>query len=116
MSDAVMVALIGLGGTFVTACAAVITQVVLNRKNREKRKAESEEERKNAAVTEALKEERLKEQLKSVEHKLDIHNGYAERLGVIEKAIVVMETNLGNIEKLVSSLEDNIVNLYNKGA
>ena len=41
MSDAVLVALIGFGGTVFTATTAIVTQIILNKRNREKRRAES---------------------------------------------------------------------------
>lgn len=94
MSDAVKIALIALGGPAITAVASIITQVILNKKNREKRKEESEEERKAAAVEAALKEERLNTRLASIESKLDEHNGYAAKLGTIEKSIAVIENDI----------------------
>lgn len=108
MSDVVLVALIGLGGTIITAAAAVITQIILNKRNREKQKAESEEERKKAAVEEALKDERLEQRLKNIEEKLDIHNGYAEKFED-------MNAQLSDIKTDVAVIKNDIQNLYHKG-
>ena len=94
ISDAVLVALI-------TASASVICQVIINRNNRKKQKSESAEEQKKKAVEEALKEERRKQEMKEVHdqmteiiERLDIHNGYAEKLGTIEKSIVQLDTQM----------------------
>ena len=99
MSDAVLIAIIGLGGPFLTAFASIVTQIILNKRNREKRKVENEEERKRIAVEEALKDERLEQRMKAIEDKLDIHNGYAEKLGNIETSIAVIETEIKNLSE-----------------
>lgn len=94
ISDAVLVALI-------TASASVICQIIINHNNRKKQKSESAEEQKKKAVEEALKEERRKQEMKEVHdqmteiiERLDIHNGYAEKLGTIEKSIVQLDTQM----------------------
>ena len=107
MSDAVLVAIIGLGGPFLTAFASVITQIFLNKRNREKRKAESEEERRQAAVAEALKDERLEQRMKVIEDKLDIHNGYAEKFED-------MNTQLTEIKTDIAVIKNDIQNLHHK--
>ena len=107
MSEAVMVAIIGFGGTVFTATTAVITQIILNKRNRDKRKAESEEERKKAAVAEALKDERLEQRMKMIEDKLDIHNGYAEKFED-------MNIQLSEIKTDVAVIKNDIQNLYHK--
>ena len=85
MSDAVLVALI-------TGTVSVICQLLINRNNQKKRIAEDAEKEKKRAVEEALKEERLAARLNSIERnleennaKLDIHNGYAEKIGSIQR-------------------------------
>lgn len=108
MSDAVLVALIGFGGTVFTAATAVITQIILNKRNREKRRAESEEERKQAAIAEALKDERLEQRMKVIEDKLDIHNGYAQKLEDVNTQLVEIKTD-------VAVIKNDIQNLYHKG-
>lgn len=106
VSEPVLIALIALGGPFITAAASVITQVFLNKRNREKRKEESEEERRQAAVAQALKEEREEQykketerRLANIEEKLDIHNGYAEKLGDISRSLAVMQNDIKNLYK-----------------
>ena len=103
MSDAVLIAIIGLGGPLLTAIASVLTQIILNKRNREKRKIESEEERKQAAIEEALKDERLEQRMKVIEDKLDIHNGYAEKLQDVNCQLGEIKTDIafikGKLEK-----------------
>ena len=98
MSDTVLVALIGFGGTVFTAITAVVTQIILNKRNREKRKVESEEERKQAAIAEALKDERLEQRMKVIEEKLDIHNGYAEKLQNVNCQLGEIKTDVAYIK------------------
>lgn len=61
---------------------------------------------KKRAVEEALKEERLQSRLRSIETKLDTHNGYAEKIGGIQKDInrittdiAVMSTEIKNLDR-----------------
>ena len=91
MSDAVLTALI-------MAAASVICQLLINRNNRRKRIAEDAEKEKKRAVEDALKEERLAARLNAIEknleennHKLDIHNGYAEKFGKIQTDIAYIK-------------------------
>lgn len=99
MSDAVLIAIIGLGGPLVTAIASVITQVALNKRNREKRSKEEATKAQQQAIDSALKDQMLEIRLRSIEEKLDIHNGYAEKLGDIATSIAVIENNIKNLYK-----------------
>ncbi len=88
MNDVVLVALIGLAGTAITATAAIVCQIIINKKNNAKMKAEEIEKEKLRAAEEATKEEHMRAWMKEVERqleetnrKLDIHNGYAEKIG-----------------------------------
>lgn len=81
MSDVVMAALIG-------AAASIIVNLINNW-----------QVNKNRAIEEAVKEERLQNRLKTIERKLDIHNGYAEKLGAIEKSIAVIENDIKTLYK-----------------
>ncbi len=98
MSDAVLIAIIGLGGPFLTAFASIVTQIILNKRNLEKRKVENEEERKRIAVEEALKDERLEQRMKAIEDKLDIHNGYAEKLQDVNCQLGEIKTDIAFIK------------------
>ena len=92
MSEAIVTALIMTAGS-------IICQVLINANNRKKRKAESEEENKKKAVEKAIKDERLENRLKRIEEKLDIHNGYAEKLTNIEQSIAVIENDIKTLYK-----------------
>lgn len=92
MSEAILVALI-------TAAATVICQLIISRSQNKKRQEEDAEKEKQRAVAQAVKDERLESRLSSIEHKLDIHNGYAEKLGNIEKSIAVIENDIKTLYK-----------------
>ena len=84
MSDTIITALI-------MAAASVICQLLINANNRKKRLKEDAEKEKARAVEEAKKEERLSARLNNIERtleennrKLDIHNGYADKIGNIQ--------------------------------
>lgn len=79
MSDTVLAALIGAG-------AAIIVQLISAWTQKKKR-----------AIEDAVKEERLENRLKSIERKLDTHNGYAEKLGDIQMDIAVIKNEIKNI-------------------
>lgn len=82
MSDVVLAALIG-------AVASIIVNLISAGNQRRKR-----------AVEEAVKNERLENRLNSIEHKLDIHNGYAEKLGSISTDIAVIKNDIKTLYKL----------------
>lgn len=81
MSDVVLAALIG-------AVASIIVNLFSAWNQRKKR-----------AVEEAVKDERLQNRLGSIEHKLDIHNGYAEKLGDIQIDIAVIKNDIKTLYK-----------------
>lgn len=96
MSDAIIVALIT--GTF-----AIIGQWMLLRSDRKKRSDEAAEREKKRAVDEARKEEQLNARLNTIErtlednnHKLDIHNGYADKIGSMQQDIAYIK---GKVEE-----------------
>lgn len=76
MSDIVLSALIG-------AAASILVNLLNNAR-----------ERKKKAVEEAKRETRLEDRLHSIETKLDIHNGYAEKLGNIQVDIAYIRGQL----------------------
>ena len=99
MSDTVLVAIIGLGGPLLTAIASVITQVALNKRNRDKRTEEESAKAKQMAVSEAVKEQQLKTKLARIEEKLEIHNNYAEKLADIATDIAVIKNDIKTLYK-----------------
>ena len=54
------------------------------------------QQNKKRAIDEAVKEARLEDRLKSIEKKLDTHNGYAEKIGSIQTDIAFIK---GKLEK-----------------
>ena len=76
MSDPVIVALI-------TGICAVVGQWLISRSQNEKRK-----------VDEAIRDARLEDRLRSVEKKLDEHNGYAARFASITESVVEMRNDI----------------------
>ena len=82
MSDAVIAALIG-------AAASIIVNLITASNQRKKR-----------AVEDAKKETELNMRLDSIERKLDVHNGYAEKLGDIQTDIAVIKTEIEFIKEV----------------
>ena len=76
MSDVVLAALIG-------AIASIIVNLITANSARKKR-----------AVEEAVRETKLDNRLKSIEDKLDVHNGYAEKLGDIQIDMAVIKNDI----------------------
>lgn len=81
MSDVVLAALIG-------AAASIIVNLINNYSQSKKR-----------AVEEAVKEVNLENRLRGIERKLDVHNGYAEKLTSIETNIAVIRTKIEMLDK-----------------
>ena len=81
MSDVVLAALIG-------AIASIIVNLINNAREGKKR-----------AVEEAKKETRLEDRMRSIESKLDVHNGYAEKLGDIQVDIAVIKNDIQNLKQ-----------------
>ena len=88
MSDAVIVALI-------TAGAAVLSNWLIARSNREK---DALAQKKDAEARGKEKQE-IQDRLKSIEQKVDEHNGYAKRFEEIAVAIGEIRTELKHINR-----------------
>lgn len=67
----------------------------------------NEKRRREEAVADAVKEQEQNDRLKSIEKKLDIHNGYAEKFGGIEKAINGLDKSVALIQKDIENLKKN---------
>lgn len=76
MSDVVLAALIG-------AIASIVVNVIALASQNKKR-----------AIDDAVKEERLEGRLRTIEHKLDIHNGYGDKLQSIATDIAVIKNDI----------------------
>lgn len=81
MSDVVLAALIG-------AAASIIVNLITASNQRKKR-----------AVEDAKKETKLNMRLDNIESKMDIHNGYAEKFGVIQTDIASIKTAIEFIKE-----------------
>ena len=81
MSDAVLVAII-------TGLCAVAGQWLISRQQNEKRKVED-----------AVREARLEDRLRSVEEKLTVHNGYAEKLNKMQVDLAQIRKDIEYIGK-----------------
>lgn len=81
LSEGVLIALI-------TGLCAVVGQWLISRNQNEKRKTE-----------EAVRDARLEDRLRSVEKKLDVHNGYAEKFTEISTDIAVIKNDIKTLYK-----------------
>ena len=81
MSDAIIVALI-------SGVCAVLGQWIITRGQAQKRKTD-----------EAVRDARLEDRLRSVEKKLDEHNGYASRFSEISVDIAVIKNEIQNLQR-----------------
>ena len=55
--------------------------------------------RKKEAVERAIRDQKLDDQIATMNRKLDEHNRYSDKIGNIEKAIVRIDTKLESINK-----------------
>lgn len=55
--------------------------------------------RKKEAVERAMRDQKLDDQIATMNRKLDEHNRYSDKIGNIEKAIVRIDTKLEGINK-----------------
>lgn len=64
-----------------------------------KMSAEFQKQEAERNKAEAVRDAKLEMWMKAVEGKLDIHNGYAEKLGNIEKSIAVIQNDIKTLYK-----------------
>jgi len=88
VSDAVLVA-------FITGAAAVLSNWLIARSNREKDAAAARKD----AEARGKDEQELRDRLKSIEQKVDEHNGYAKRFEEIAVALGEIRTELKHINR-----------------
>ncbi len=72
---------------FLAAAATVLAQMIATKGKRKK-----------AAEESARKEQEISDRLQSIEQKLDVHNGYAEKLGEISISLAKLETKMEMIK------------------
>lgn len=80
MTEAIVVAII-------TAGASVVCQIILSRSAKKQTSAEN-----------AKREQRIDDQLLTINQKLDIHNGYAEKFADIQTDIAVIKNEIKNLK------------------
>lgn len=85
--------------TLIMAFGSIICQLLINRNNRIKRQEDADRKDAERAASDARKEANLENRLNRIEEKLDVHNGYANKLGNIEKSIAVIENDIKNLYK-----------------
>lgn len=87
MSDAVLGALIG-------AFSAIVIQILVNRQ------AQKQNDIKIAVRNQKMDDQfsLIQTRLSEVEHKLDIHNGYAEKFGEINTSIALIQKDLSYLK------------------
>ena len=88
MSDTVTAALISLVSAVIVAVIGLVGNVAINRKGKKEKAAED-----------AAYRARLEMRMDAIEHKLDIHNGYAEKLGGIRTDIAVIKERIKNMKE-----------------
>lgn len=79
--EAIIVALI-------TGICGIIGQFAISKKGK-----------KDRLVQEAVKEEKMNNRLSAIEDKLDIHNGYAEKLSAVQQDIAVIKAEISNLKE-----------------
>lgn len=85
MSEPIIIALIA--GAFSVIGAIIAARSAVDKKSRED------------DIKDAQREQRQQDQLEEIKHKLDIHNGYAEKLGDIQLDIAGIHKDIEYLRK-----------------
>lgn len=80
--------------SFISGCVAIFVCIMNSRSQQKKLIDELQRQNIEKQTAEAVRDARLEARLKNVEEKLDIHNGYAEKLGSIETSIAVIQNDI----------------------
>lgn len=88
MTDTIIVALISLASAVIVAAIGLVGNVLINRKSKKKQ-----------AEEDAVYRAKMEMRMDAIEHKLDIHNGYAEKLGGIRTDIAVIKEQIKNLKE-----------------
>lgn len=83
----------------ISGLVAVIVCVINSRSQQKKMSKEFEEQEKQRRQAEAVRDAKLEMWMKGVEEKLDIHNGYAEKLNNIMQDIAVIKNDIKTLYK-----------------
>ena len=91
MSDAVL-------GALIEAFSAIVIQILVNRQ------AQKQNDIKIAVRNQKMDDQfsLIQTRLSEVEHKLDIHNGYAEKFGEINTSIALIQKDLSYLKSKTS--------------
>lgn len=85
--------------SIISGLVAVIVCVINSRAQQKKMSKEFEEQEKSRRQAEAVRDAKLEMWMKGVEEKLDIHNGYAEKLNNIQQDIAVIKNDIKTLYK-----------------
>lgn len=75
-------------GAIITAIAAILGQLIISSSTKKKQ-----------TVEEAKREQRLNDSLEVIKHKIDEHNGYAEKFASVTTDIAVIKTEIKSIKE-----------------
>ena len=85
--------------SIISGIVAVIVCIINSRTQQKKMMEELRKQNDEMRSNEAIRDAKLQMWMKGVEEKLDIHNGYAEKLGNIEKSIAVIQNDIKTLYK-----------------
>lgn len=85
--------------SIISGLVAVIVCIINSRAQQKKMSREFEEQEKSRRQAEAVRDAKLEMWMKGVEEKLDIHNGYAEKLNNIQQDIAVIKNDIKTLYK-----------------
>jgi hypothetical protein len=83
----------------ISGIVAVIVCVINSRAQQRKMLIEFEERDAEKRKAEAVRDAKLEMWMKGVEEKLDLHNGYAQKLGEIQTDIAVIKNDIKTLYK-----------------
>lgn len=83
----------------ISGIVAVIVCIVNSRAQQRKMLRELEERDTEKRKDDAVRDAKLEMWMKSVEEKLDLHNGYAQKLGEIQTDIAVIKNDIKTLYK-----------------
>ena len=85
--------------SIISGLVALIVCIINSHAQQKKMSKEFEEQEKSRRQAEAVRDAKLEMWMKGVEEKLDIHNGYAEKLNNIQQDIAVIKNDIKTLYK-----------------